>query len=99
MFGVKSTAHIRIVDQQEAARLVDKDTKIVATRTTHERLARSQMPQAVETARYAELRPGRSAIHLQYKGPPIADDGNLPLGGHITYFLIEVEDYYEDTER
>ncbi|MBH0114377.1 hypothetical protein I5E68_15640 [Novosphingobium sp. YJ-S2-02] len=72
-------------------------TKIVATRVTHDRLARNQLPGAdPETARYATLRPGVTAIHMHYRGPHVEDDGELPMGGMCTYYLIESEEYHEE---
>ena len=96
MFGTGATAHIRIIEAGEAQKLVGEETKIVATRVSHDRLARKQVPgTAAETARYAQLTPGTLAIHLHYRGPQIGDDGNLPLGGMVTFYLIEVEDYQQ----
>ena len=54
MFGEGATAHIKIVDAANAQSLIDKNTKIVATRVGHDRLARNQLTgMAGETARYA----------------------------------------------
>lgn len=94
MFGEGATAHIKIIPHDEAASYITTGTKIVATRVSHDRLARQQLPGAdVETARYAVLKPGVVAIHLHYRGPPIGEDGQLPLGGMCTFYLIEVEGY------
>lgn len=61
---------------------------------THERLARNQFPTAGdEVTRYANLKPGTNAIHLHYRGPMIPDDGQIPIGGMVSAYLIEVEDY------
>lgn len=94
MFGEKATAHIRIVPLEQARAAVDDRTRIMATRPTHERLARNQFPGvAPDVVRYASLHGGVNALHLHYRGPPIADDGHLPVGGMITCYLVEVEDY------
>ena len=67
MFGEKATAHIKIISPDEAQGLVDQTTKVVATRVSHDRLARTQLPGAAEeTARYAMLKEGVSALHLHY---------------------------------
>jgi len=96
MFGEKATAHIRIVTAEEAASLVDENTRIVATRVSHERLARTQFPGASEeTARYAMLKPGTNAIHLHYRGPQVPESGEMPIGGMVTHYLIETEEYQE----
>lgn len=96
MFGEGATAHIRIVDPVEAQSLVGPATKVVATRVSHDRLAKSQFPGASEeTARYAMLKTGTSALHLHYRGPQVGEEGKLPIGGMVTLYLIEVEDYQE----
>jgi hypothetical protein len=94
MFGEAASAHIRIISKDEAGSLVDEGTKIVATRTSHERLARNQFPHAgEETARYAMLKPGVNSIHLHYRGPQVPDSGDVPLGGMVTFYLIETTEY------
>lgn len=94
MFGEAATAHIKLIPLEEARQLVSSETRIMATRVSHERLARNQFPAANEDlARYANLKPGTNAIHLHYRGPMIADDGTLPVGGVVSAYLIEVEDY------
>lgn len=96
MFGEAATAHIKIIHKDEATALIDERTKIVATRVSHDRLARNQLSGAdPETARYATLNAGITAIHLHYRGPQIGDDGALPLNGMVTFYLIEVEEYAE----
>lgn len=98
MFGEKATVHLKIIPQSEAQSLVGPNTRIVATRVTHDRLARAQLPGAhPETARYASLRDGMSAIHLHYRGPAIPDSGDLPVGGMCTFYLVEVDEYHEAT--
>lgn len=96
MFGEGATAHIRAIDKAEADRLIGSDTRISATRVSHERLARSQFPGAAEeTARYALLKPGTCAIHLHYRGPQVPDTGEMPFGGMVTLYLIEVDEYQD----
>lgn len=96
MFGEGATAHIKIIEKSEAQSLIDKHTKIVATRVSHDRLARDQLKGAdEETARYAMLKAGVTAIHLHYRGPQIGDDGRLPTGGMCTFYLIEIDEYHE----
>ena len=76
--------------------MIDSNTKIVATRVSHDRLARNQLEgMAEETARYATLKDGASAIHLHYRGPQVGEDGRLPTGGMVTYYLVEVDEYQE----
>lgn len=97
MFGEKATCHIKIISQDDARELISSKTKVVATRVTHDRLARQQLPGAdPETARYANLKAGVRAISMHYRGPHINDNGDLPLGGQCTFYLIDAEDYYED---
>ena len=55
----------------------------------------TSVPTADETARYAILKVGVTAIHLHYRGPQVGDDGRLPAGAMITYYLIEVDEYQE----
>jgi len=94
MFGEGATAHIKVVELAEAQALVHEHTRIVATRVPHDRLARTQFPGAAsETARYANLRPGVVAVHMHYRGPNVGEDGRLPVGGMITPYLLEVEEY------
>ena len=96
MFGEGATAHIRIIPQEDARALVDESTQVVATRPGHERLAKAQLPGASdETARYAMLKPGTNAIHLHYRGPQVQDSGAMPIGGMVTFYLVEVEEYQE----
>lgn len=94
MFGEAATTHIKLISIEDARKLVTSDTRIMATRVTHERLARNQFPTAGdEVTRYANLKPGINAIHLHYRGPMIPDDGQIPIGGMVSAYLIEVEDY------
>lgn len=99
MFGEKATMHISIIPPEKAKSLIADTTKIVATRVGHDRLARTQLPGAdLETSRYASLKPDIVAVHLHYRGPPIGDDGELPLSGQCTFYLIEVEEFQEHAE-
>ena len=94
MFGEGAIAHIKIIDVNEAQSWVDEKTKIVANRLSHETLARNQFPEtALQTARYAMLKPGITALHLHYRGPRVGDDGRVPVGGMVTFYPIEAEDY------
>lgn len=96
MFGEGATAHIKALSMDEARSLVGKDTKILAPRVSHERLAKNQFPEAAgEITRYAELCPGMTAIQLHYRGAQLPEDGQLPAGATITAYLIEVEEYHE----
>ena len=96
MFGEGATAHIKIVDAAQAQSLIDENTKIVATRVSHDRLARTQLVGAAEeTARYATLKGGVTALHLHYRGPQVGEDGRMPTGGMVTYYLVEVDEYQE----
>jgi hypothetical protein len=96
MFGEKATSHIRIVSPEEASSYVDDSTKIVATRVSHERLARQQFPGAAEEVhRYAMLKPNVNALHIHYRGPQIPESGDMPVGGMVTLYLIEVDNYQD----
>lgn len=96
LFGTKATCHIKLIDAATARSLVDEDTRIVATRISHERLARTLFPDAArETSRYANLKPDTNAILLHYRGPQVPDSGEMPLDAVVTYYLIETEQYQE----
>lgn len=95
MFGEKASIYLKVIGEDEAQALIHKHTQIIATRITHERLARGLFPNAGQTARYANLTPGTVSIHIHYRGPMIPDSGEIPFGGMVTYFLIEVEEYQE----
>lgn len=96
MFGEGATIHTRVITQEEADRLVDEHTKIIATRVSHERLARNQFGGLTnEVARFASMEPGANAIHISYRGPPVAEDGELPFGGSVILYLVETEEYAE----
>lgn len=98
MFGPRASIHQREISLEEAkARLTD-DTKIVATRQSHEMLARRLFGD-LPTTRFADLTPppteDRSAILIHYRGAPVGDDGVPPEEGTITLYLIEAETYLE----
>jgi hypothetical protein len=96
MFGMGATAHIKPITLDDARKLVDAETRISATRVSHDRLARLNFPGAhEETARYAQLKPGTSAIHMHYRGPQVPDTGEIPIGGMVTFYLVEAEEYQE----
>lgn len=96
MFGDGATVHIRVLPTNEAKNLISEETEIVASRVSHELLARHEFPRAAPgVKRYATLKPGMSAIHLHYRGPAIPDTGEMPERGIITLYLIEVDEYHE----
>jgi hypothetical protein len=96
MFGEGATVHIRPIALEEARKLVSEDTGISATRVSHDRLARVHFPNAhEETARYAQLKPRTTAIHLHYRGPQVPDSGEMPVSSMVTFYLIEAEQYHE----
>lgn len=96
MLGEGATVHFRVIAADEAQGRVGARTRVVASRIGHARLARREFPGASqEAARYADLKPGLSAIHILYRGPPVPDAGELPAGGFVTLYLIEVEEYQE----
>ncbi len=41
------------------------------------------------------LKPGTSAVHIHYRGPQVPESGEMPVGGMITIYLIEAEEYQE----
>lgn len=45
------------------------------------------------------LKAGSSAIHLHYRGPQVPESGEMPVGGMVTCYLVEVEEYQEATEN
>jgi predicted ATP-binding protein involved in virulence len=98
MFGRAATAHIKVIEESEAKELVTERSRILATRAAHERLARNLFPNASDNlVRYVEMKPGESAIVLQYKGPALSLDGHVPEGGTVVYYLIETEEYQHPT--
>lgn len=66
----------------------------MATRLSYETLARNKLPDTpLEPARYTMLEAGILAIHLNCRGPPVGDDGRVPVSGMVKFYLIEAEDY------
>lgn len=89
-----ATAHIRVIELHEALALVDENTKISASRISHEQLAHHTFPGASSTvARYAMLKPGTNALLLHCRGPPVPESDEFPAGGTVTSYLIEAEEY------
>lgn len=95
MFGERARANIRIISKEEATDLVGPETRIVATRVSHDQLARQLFPAAGQSARYAMLKPGVQAVQVHYRGPQVPDSGELPTGGMVTFYLVEVDEYQE----
>lgn len=96
MFGTGATVHIKAITLEEARELVDTETRISATRVSHDRLARVQFPDVhQETARYAQLRAGTTAIHMHYRGPQVPESGEVPLGGMVSFYLVQAEEYQD----
>jgi hypothetical protein len=94
MFGDRASVHLQTVPQDVATTLVNDQTQIVATRPSHENLARDVFGD-LRTTRYADMVPEKSAILIHYRGAPISDNGQVPDGGTVTYYLIESEEYLE----
>lgn len=95
MFGAGMTVHIKPIPMEEAQSLISQQTRIMATRVSHERLARIQFREAGDLTRYADLKPGMNAIHLHYRGGQISDSGEMPADAIVTPYLIETEPYVE----
>jgi hypothetical protein len=96
MFGTGATVHIKPIALEDARKLVDAETRVSATRVSHDRLARIQFPDVhEETARYAQIKPGTTAIHIHYRGPQVPDSGEVPLGASVSFYLIEAEEYQD----
>ena len=94
MFGERSAIYLRTIPLDEARSLVDDRTQIVSNRVTHERLARNLFPNVShDLARFANLRPGVTALHIHYRGAPLDDTGRVPEGSVVTIYLIEPEPY------
>lgn len=93
MFGESASIFMRTVPKKEAKELIGSETQIVATRESHENLAKNLFG-PYRVIRSADLSPDRSAILIHYRGPPVQDDGHTPKGAVLTYYLIEVEEYH-----
>jgi hypothetical protein len=64
MFGTGAAAHIKPITLQEARKLGDAETRVSATRVSHDRLARIKFPNVHEdTARYAQFKSGSLRSH------------------------------------
>ena len=92
MFGESAGIFMRIITKAEAKKLIDDETQIVATRESHENMAKHLFGSR-RVVRTADLSPGRSAVLIHYRGPPVGDDGHTAKNAVITYYLIEVEEY------
>lgn len=94
MFGESASIYLKTIDKDDAKGRIGVDTQIVATRESHENMARNLFGDH-RTVRHADLAPGRSAVIIHYRGPPVGDDGHTPKGATLTYYLVEVEEYEE----
>jgi len=98
MFGESATAHIKTITKDEADQMVDDTTVVIASRQSHENMAQNLFGNRT-CNRYADMSTeGATAICIIYRGPPVPDTGVIPEGATITYYLVEVEDYYEAEE-
>ncbi len=96
MFGERATAHIKQVTKTEAEACVTPETTIIASRESHENMARNLFGY-LGVERYADLSAdGAVAVVIIYRGPPVPDTGDIPAGANITYYLVEVEEYYDE---
>jgi len=100
MFGDMASVHqMKIENLGLVQGLVGPNTQIVATRPSHENLARKFFGSEIRSTRFADMAPAhdsfKSAILLHYRGAPISDDGLIPEGGTVTFYLIEAEEYQE----
>jgi hypothetical protein len=97
MFGERATVHIRVIDHEKAAELVDGRTRLLATRPDHQLLAEQQFGHHnMEVVRYSNLKSGMVAVHMHYRGPTVDNNTTLPFNSTVTYSLIEIEEYQED---
>jgi hypothetical protein len=95
MFGDSASLYIKTISEDEAKGMVGPNTQIVATRPSHENMAKNLFG-SLRTTRFADMAPDSSALAIHYRGPPIGDDGVVPEGSTITYYLIESEEYAEE---
>ena len=98
MFGPKASIHLQELTLEAAKCLLGMNTKIVATRNTHEALAKRTFGEAIEVVRFADMTPDHSAIVMHYRGAALKDDEAVPEGSTITYYLVESEDFIEEEE-
>lgn len=96
MFGGRASIHIETLDKDNAAAFVGEDTAIVATRASHENMAKNLFGDAQPVTRFADCRPGRSALVIHYRGSQVPDDGTIPADGVVTIFRVDVEDFIEE---
>lgn len=97
MFGPKASIHQQEIDEATMLSLIGPDTQIVATRQSHESMAK-QLCGDLPVTRFADMSPDSSAIAIHYRGAPISETGQLADGGVVTYYLIESEDYLEEED-
>lgn len=90
MLGDDSLVNFRIIPHSEALEMVDKSTRLLATRAPHDKLARSLFPRlSSKTIRFVTLDKTTKAIFIRYWGPPVKN-GEVPPSGQVTYYLINV---------
>lgn len=94
MFGPKASIHQQEVTIETAKCLLGVGTQIVATRASHENMAKHLFGD-LKTTRFADMAPDKSAIVIHYRGAPIDDTGVVPDGSTVTLYLVESEEYQE----
>lgn len=95
MLGESATTHCKSIPLAAAKSLITNQTKVLATKPFHEQMARKNFPFSGETIRNVNLLPGSTAVHVLYKGPPLGPDGEIPEGGFLRAYLLEVDEYQE----
>jgi len=97
MFGTAASIHQKEVTLDEAKALIGPSTTLIATRKSHENMAKRVFGDlAVE--RFADMHPEKSAILLHYRGVPLSDEGTVPADATVTLYLIESEEYLDEEE-
>ena len=96
MFGGRASVHLETLDTDSAASFVGPDTAIVATRPSHENMAKNLFGAGQPVTRFADCRPGRTALVIHYRGSQVPEDGTIPADGNITVFRVDVEDFIEE---
>ena len=96
MFGGRASIHLETLDTDDAKNFVGEDTAIVATRPSHENMAKNLFGVDQPVTRFADCRPGRTALVIHYRGSQVPDDGTIPADGVVTIFLVDVEDFIEE---
>lgn len=94
MFGSKASIHMEEVSLETAKCLLGPATQIVATRPSHENMAK-QLFGDMRVTRFADMTEGTTALVLHYRGAPIDDTGTVPEGGVVTVYLVEADSYQE----